>query len=269
MFLGTLAHDNDYGIGGDIYSIGDNRLVIEEITNNFEAPDIYFILGTHKGKPNKDGILLPYPLQGIDHKTPFENETSDGEQTPILLTLPSSLKVPDLKWMSIWIKSLDKIMGQVVFTNQDKTTGEQESKSQNNGTHGKDENGQESESLYDKGENSLSDHDNLSKEKNDTTSEENSGSEHIIVDNDTSFNGNGNTYQKVDEHDQDHQTNHLDNIQNNNNQNKSNIDQEMPSNAISPDTNSNSNTISDGQNNIQDQETSGNHEQAVWKSTKL
>ena len=45
MFLGTLADDNDYDIDGDIYSIGDNRLVIEGITNNIEAPDIYFILG--------------------------------------------------------------------------------------------------------------------------------------------------------------------------------------------------------------------------------
>ena len=256
MFLGTLANDNDYDIGGDIYSIGDNRLVIEEITNNFEAPDIYFILGTHGGNPNKDGILLPYPLQGIDNKTLFQNETSDGEQTPIVLTLPSSVKVPDLKWMSIWIKSLDKILGQVAFTGQAKSTDEQEINFPNSG---KDENGQESESLYDKGENSLSDHDNLSKEKNDKTSEENSGSDHVSLDTDTSFNGDGDTNQKVDKHDQDHQSNHQDEVQNDHNQDTSNIDQETPSNAISPETNSNLNTISDGQNNIQGQETSENH----------
>ena len=258
MFLGTLADDNDYDIDGDIYSIGDNRLVIEGITNNIEAPDIYFILGTHGGKPNKDGILLPFPLQGIGNKTPFQNETSDGEQNPILLTLPSSVKVPDLKWMSIWIKSLDKIMGQVAFTNQAKSTDEQESNFSNNETHGEDENGQESESLYDKGENSLSDHDNLIKEKTDKTSEENSSSEHVSVDTDTSFNGDGDTNQKVDKHNQDHPSKHQDDVQNDHNQDKSNIDQETPSNATSPETNSNLNTISDGQNNIQGQYISEN-----------
>ena len=254
MFLGTLADDNDYDIDGDIYSIGDNRLVIEGITNNVEAPDIYFILGTHGGKPNKDGILLPYPLQGIDNKTLLKNETSDGEQTPILLTLPSSVKVPDLKWMSIWIKSLDKIMGQVTFTNQAKSTDEQESNFSNNETHGKDENGQESESVYDKGENSLSDNDK-NKEKNDKTSEDNSGSEHVSVDTDTSFNGDGDTSQKVDKNNQDHQSNHQDDVQIDHNQDKSNGDQETQSN---PETNSNLNTISDEQNNIQGQDTSEN-----------
>ena len=257
MFLGTLADDNDYDIDGDIYSIGDNRLVIEGITNNIEAPDIYFILGTHGGKPNKDGILLPYPLQGIDNKTPLKNETSDGEQTPILLTLPSSVKVPNLKWMSIWIKSLDKIIGQVAFTNQAESTDEQESNFSNNETHGKDENGQESESLYDKGENSLSDNDK-NKGKNEKTSEDNSGSEHVSVNTDTSFNDEGDTNQKVDKHNQDHQSNHQDNVQNDQNQDKSNGDQETQSNATSPETNSNLNTISDGQTNIQGQDTSEN-----------
>ena len=261
MFLGTLANDNDYDIGGDIYSIGDNRLVIEGISNTIEAPDIYFILGTNGGKPNKDGILLPYPLQGIDNKTPFQNKTSDGEQTPILLTLPSSIKVPDLKWMSVWTKSLDKIMGQVAFTSQAKTEDENESNFPNNGTHGKDENGKESESLYDKGENSLSDHDNLSKEKNDKNdfNEENSGSNNGSVDTDISFNGDGDTNQKVDKHDQDHQSNHQDAIQNDPNQVKGNNDQETHNNMTSSETNSNLSTISDGQNNIESQETSEKH----------
>jgi hypothetical protein len=264
MFLGTLADDNDYDIDGDIYSIGDNRLVIEGITNNIEAPDIYFILGTHGGKPNKDGILLPLPLQGIGNKTPFQNETSDGEQTPILLTLPSSVKVPDLKWMSIWIKSLDKIMGQVAFTNQAKSTDEQESNFSNNETHGKDENGQESESLYDKGENSLSDHDNLSKKKNvkKDFDEENSSSNNASEDTYISFNGDDNTNQKVDKHDQDHENNHQDNIQNDHNQVKGNNDHETQNKVTSPETNSNLSTISDGQNNIESHETSEKH----WES---
>ena len=62
-FLGAFKNKN-HGIAGDIYSKGDNQLVIDGFEYDGTGPDAFFWVGTRGKTPSSDGIILPHPFQG-------------------------------------------------------------------------------------------------------------------------------------------------------------------------------------------------------------
>ena len=62
-FLGSF---NNYfhDIGGDIYSMGDSRLLIEKFKYDGSGPDAFFWAGTKGKRPSSVGILLAHPFRG-------------------------------------------------------------------------------------------------------------------------------------------------------------------------------------------------------------
>ena len=62
-FLGSF---NNYfhDIGGDIYSMGDSRLLIEKFKYDGTGPDAFFWAGTKGKRPSSVGILLAHPFRG-------------------------------------------------------------------------------------------------------------------------------------------------------------------------------------------------------------
>ena len=63
-FLGAFKN-NAHGIAGDIYSKGDDQLVIDGFTYDGTGPDAFFWIGTQGKKPSTDGIILPHPFEGM------------------------------------------------------------------------------------------------------------------------------------------------------------------------------------------------------------
>ena len=61
--LGAFKN-NFHDIAGDIYSKGDNQLVIEGFTYDGQGPDAFFWVGTKGKEPSSDGIILPHPFEG-------------------------------------------------------------------------------------------------------------------------------------------------------------------------------------------------------------
>ena len=61
-----LGKFNDYfhGISGDIYSMGDTRLLIEKFKYDGTGPDAFFWVGTQGKRPSEVGILLAHPFRG-------------------------------------------------------------------------------------------------------------------------------------------------------------------------------------------------------------
>ena len=62
--LGAFKN-NFHDIAGNIYSKGDNQLVIEGFTYDGQGPDAFFWVGTKSKEPSSDGIILPHPLGGM------------------------------------------------------------------------------------------------------------------------------------------------------------------------------------------------------------
>ena len=121
-----LGRFTDYfhGISGDIYSMGDRRLLIEKFKYDGTGPDAFFWVGTQgKGPSSESGILLAHPFRGkfYDYDDPDAPilRRFDGKQTPIVLTLPDGLKVTDLKWISVWCRRFAINFGDFIFSSQD------------------------------------------------------------------------------------------------------------------------------------------------------
>ena len=62
--LGAFKN-NFHDIAGNIYSKGDNQLVIEGFTYDGQGPDAFFWVGTKGKEPSSDGIILPHPFEGM------------------------------------------------------------------------------------------------------------------------------------------------------------------------------------------------------------
>jgi len=117
--LGAFKN-NFHDIAGNIYSKGDNQLVIEGFTYDGQGPDAFFWVGTKGKEPSSDGIILPHPFEGkfydnVDRSAPILSQSFDGSQNDLVLTLPDDIEVKDLKWISIWCRRFELTFGDFVF----------------------------------------------------------------------------------------------------------------------------------------------------------
>ena len=123
-FVGAIKQYK-HGVSGDIYACGDDELVIEKFTYDGQAPDAFFLVGTGSDTPNSNGIILPHPFQGKfydfeDIKVPIL-DAYDGTQQPIVLELPTQIKVSNLKWISVWCRQFEINFGDFVIANDEPT----------------------------------------------------------------------------------------------------------------------------------------------------
>ena len=128
-YLGSFTnyfHD----ISGEVYSMGDNRLFIDAFRYDGTGPDAFFWVGTSGSEPSENGILLAHPFRGKfynydDPEAPVLRRFS--AQNPIVLTLPTGLKVNDLKWISVWCRKFSINFGDLILDQQEnsETTTEQ------------------------------------------------------------------------------------------------------------------------------------------------
>jgi len=117
--LGAFKN-NFHDIAGNIYSKGENQLVIEGFTYDGQGPDAFFWVGTKGKEPSSDGHILPHPFEGKfydngDRSAPILSQRFDGSQNDLVLTLPDDIKVKDLKWISIWCRRFELTFGDFVF----------------------------------------------------------------------------------------------------------------------------------------------------------
>ena len=125
VYIGAIKRYK-HGVGGDIYACGDDQLVIEKFTYDGLAPDAFFLVGTESDTPNSNGIILPHPFKGKfydfdDIKAPILDKAYDGSQRPIVLELPTRIKVSNLKWISVWCRQYEINFGDFVIANDEPT----------------------------------------------------------------------------------------------------------------------------------------------------
>ena len=94
----NIFHD----IGGDLYALDSQNLLIKGFTYDGEGPDAFFLAGT-RGKPSRlsGDVVLPYPFEGehfsySDKNIPLLLRPFNGGED-IVLTLPPGKNVEDLK----------------------------------------------------------------------------------------------------------------------------------------------------------------------------
>jgi len=99
----NIWHD----IGGNVFALDDETILIEDFTYDGQGPDAFFLAGT-TGRPSKNGqVVLPFPDQEktfayTDKDIPILGRFT-GDQD-IVLKMPPGRKVSDLKWVSVWCR---------------------------------------------------------------------------------------------------------------------------------------------------------------------
>ena len=107
-----------YDVGGEVFLLDSQSLIIENFTYEGVAPDA-FLIGGLSGEPNDDpDVILAFPFEG-DHFV-YSNRSIpvwrkfDGTRS-MVLTVPPNINVLDLKWLSIWCRAFGVNFGQALF----------------------------------------------------------------------------------------------------------------------------------------------------------
>merc|ERR1712060_968990 len=121
--LPTLHHD----VAGTVLAVTNTNLLIKDFIYDGTAPDAFFWVGT-EGAPGSvvegpDGAtwnhtaILAHPFSGQHYlytDTDYPVLTRiQGED--ILLTLPPTMQVSDIRWISVWCKAFAIDFGSVMF----------------------------------------------------------------------------------------------------------------------------------------------------------
>ena len=105
-----------HGIGGTIYKVDDNTLLIKEFTYDGKGPDAFFWAGT-TGKPSASGgTIIPYPYENkfydyTDKNAPILQGRFNGNKD-IELKTPPTLKTTDIVWLSVWCRAYQVNFGE-------------------------------------------------------------------------------------------------------------------------------------------------------------
>jgi len=108
----NIWHD----IGGEVFALDDETILIEDFTYDGQGPDAFFLAGT-SGRPSKNGqVVLPFPAKEktfayTDKDIPILGRFNGDED--VVLKMPPGRKVSDLKWVSVWCRDFVVDFGHV------------------------------------------------------------------------------------------------------------------------------------------------------------
>merc|ERR1711971_158483 len=108
----NIFHD----IAGTAYALNSTTVLIKGFNYDGEGPDAFFLGGTH-GPPSKSGeVVMPYPFEGRhfnyrDKNIPILGRFNGNKD--VVLHLPPSTTVDQLKWISVWCRDYTVNFGHV------------------------------------------------------------------------------------------------------------------------------------------------------------
>jgi len=114
----NIYHD----IGGQVYALSEDQLIIKGFTYDGEGPDAFFLAGESGSKPNsrttRGDHVLPYPFTGdhfdyLDKSIPILGGFYGTED--IVLTLPPGVSTNNLRWLSVWCRDYKVNFGHATF----------------------------------------------------------------------------------------------------------------------------------------------------------
>ena len=115
-----------HDVTGDIYTIDgiDNQIQIRRFTYDGAGKDTFFWAGNEGKEPNSEkGFVLEYPYKGRSYfyaKPDIPNLPEfEGNEQPIVLTLPDGRKAKDLKWLSVWDRTWSSSYGDMIWPKND------------------------------------------------------------------------------------------------------------------------------------------------------
>ena len=119
VFIGNLAQMH-HGVEGKVYAHNESTIIVKDASYDGEGVDVFF-WATTQDTPDGEGVILPYPFEGKF----YEADDKDApvlpklEKQTVVLTLPSKLKISDLKWISVFSKQFSIVYGSVQLPDKD------------------------------------------------------------------------------------------------------------------------------------------------------
>ena len=108
-----------HGVGGTVYIVDEQTLLIKGFTYDGRGPDAFFWAGTEGAPSHTGGTILPYPFNNKfyeynDETAPIIQGRFNGN-VDIQLKTPQSLNTADIKWLSVWCRAFTVDFGSFNF----------------------------------------------------------------------------------------------------------------------------------------------------------
>ena len=113
VYIGKFSQMH-HGVQGELYAYNESILVVKDFSYSGEGVDVFFWAST-SDTPDGEGVILPYPYNGIFYD--FEDETAPVlgkiEKQNILLHIHPDLTLRDIKWLSVFSRMFGTVFGDV------------------------------------------------------------------------------------------------------------------------------------------------------------
>jgi hypothetical protein len=115
--FGRLS-ENAHGVEGQVIATGPSTLLLSDFSYDGLGPAAFFLVGT-SGTPEEDaesGTIISFPYDGqaynyFDEDAPILRQSFNNEE--VELTLPASITVDQVVWVSVWCRQFKVDFGSV------------------------------------------------------------------------------------------------------------------------------------------------------------
>eukprot|EP00096_Caligus_rogercresseyi_P011409 TRINITY_DN4478_c0_g1_i1.p1 TRINITY_DN4478_c0_g1~~TRINITY_DN4478_c0_g1_i1.p1 ORF type:complete len:1447 (-),score=380.43 TRINITY_DN4478_c0_g1_i1:293-4633(-) len=106
-----------HGVQGKVYALNATHLFIQDFSYDGQGPDAFFWAGIASPAPGPEGLILPYPDEGIDYAYTDESAPVLGpyNSEDLIIRLPSGVATDQLKWISVWCRAFTANFGELII----------------------------------------------------------------------------------------------------------------------------------------------------------
>ena len=94
-------------MSGDVIALDSQTLMIKHLVFGGNQPDTYFMVGSGP-RPGPFGVKIPDEDGSLEPLGPYRNRT-------IILTLPDTIDLMSLSWLSLWSHSLQSSFADIAI----------------------------------------------------------------------------------------------------------------------------------------------------------
>ena len=120
--FGELSNKGQHGVAGSVHVKDDDEVIlVRDFEYDGKCQDTFFMAGTKDvPSPSNEGIILSHTFDGTFYSytndiVPNLEGSSREDKIEITLKIPNNLKVNELKWLSVWCRTLDLDLGSLMF----------------------------------------------------------------------------------------------------------------------------------------------------------
>jgi len=116
ILIGQLQ-EKAHGVGGSVFAVDESHILIKDFKYDGAGPDAFFWVGT-EGSPSSvpdDKTLILTESKHYEYRDQSAPILGKYDGKDLTLTLPSTMKLSTVKWISVWCRRFSVDFGNLIF----------------------------------------------------------------------------------------------------------------------------------------------------------